>query len=91
MSSPKKAKALPPGIAFPLDAKGRVSTTDTAKALWTAAIAGTGDGADGLCERIAREKDWRHRYHEHLIQVCLCVRLPVRPCHCTAICPGDFG
>lgn len=56
------------GVAFPTDEKGARSTTTAAKAIWAAAVAGVGaEGlGDSVAERLKGEKDWRHKYPQHL-------------------------
>eukprot|EP01051_Picozoa_sp_SAG22_P022859 SAG22_NODE_5650_length_978_cov_0.800910_1_plen_206_part_01 len=69
-SSDRPAPAPKPGVAFPAGADGRVSTTATAKQIWSAAAsAGGGDSAAGLAlaDAIRRERDWRHNYPAHLV------------------------
>lgn len=65
------AQAPPAGVNFPVGSNGRVSTTDTGKAVWNVAIGAAGSegtGSDELCKAILGERNWRHRYNEHLIK-----------------------
>jgi hypothetical protein len=58
--------ALQPGLQFPRDARGRHSTTQTAKAIVSAAL----NLADpDAAQALAAETDWRRRYPQHLLQL----------------------
>lgn len=51
------------GVAFPTDEKGARSTTAVAKVIWAASVQGLDDS---IGERVRGEKDWRHKYTQHL-------------------------
>eukprot|EP00038_Savillea_parva_P005036 m.146394 g.146394 ORF g.146394 m.146394 type:complete len:519 (+) comp11644_c0_seq12:32-1588(+) len=53
------------GVVWPTDASGNVSTTDTGKAIWTAAARSESE----LAEAIAQEKSWRWNYPELLTRL----------------------
>ncbi len=60
------AHELQPGIQFPRDARGRHSTTDTAKGIFSAALSLANQAA---ANSLKAEADWRRRYPQHLVQL----------------------
>lgn len=58
-------KKAPNGIQFPVDAKGKRSTTGVAKRIWTTAM---GDDA-AYKQAVMGEKDWRHKYGPYVVRL----------------------
>ena len=65
MASPDtaaQATPTPPGISWPANAKGKVSTTRVAKQVWCAVAKAVGR-AD-IAQAIHEEDDWRFKYDQ---------------------------
>jgi hypothetical protein len=60
------SNTLLPGLQFPRDARGKHSTTQTAKAIFAAAL-NLADPA--AAQALAAEGDWRRRYPQHVLQI----------------------
>lgn len=55
------------GVAFPLDTgTGKVSTTAVSKRIWAKAV---GSASSGLADKISKERDWRHNYPKHIMEL----------------------
>jgi hypothetical protein len=64
----KGQKKTAAGIAFPLDGKATRSSTNAGKAVWIRA-ANSVPGGEELATQIESERDWRHGYVPHIVNL----------------------